>query len=190
MADVFKLDDYKDSEESRTISTRHLFDRLSLLRGGKTISDPTRRIWKDFAGVPKAKRKGDSKAHKVTPMEAAKIIFIALWDTEIKQELSSKLKVSDFVEKRVQHIAFRKMFNDWVLHSETQARSLLNEVYYGKGISGRELKNIAEVVAKKPIPTTTIRRWFAGIGQKYRVNHVYEPGIVIEFLMIARSAKS
>ncbi len=188
MAGVFRLEQYKNESSDRTISTRYLFDELAKLRGGRKISDPTRRVWKDFAGVPKAVKKGESKAHKVTPLEAAKIIFIALWDVEIKKELSSSHKSSDFTDGKVLGIEVRKLFNEWVTNCDTQAQKLLHEVYYGKGVSGKELKNIAEHLTKKTIPTTTIRRWFAGMGQSYRVNHVYEPGIVIQFLMIAQNA--
>ena len=92
---MYKLSDY--SNDVQVISAKWLFDELQVLRSLGTISDRTKRYWKNLAGVP---NETGVRLRKITPNQAARIVFLALWDEMIKPEIRSTLKAKDFENDR------------------------------------------------------------------------------------------
>lgn len=180
------LYDFSNKPEDRRISTRWFFDELQKLRPGEAkISDRTKRHWKNLASVP---NDGRTKLHKLTPQECARITFLALWDSEIKKTIESRLKAKDFEQNSALIV---KPFKQWfeVAHFGSAA-NLLDVVRKCHMPNGKELKAMAERTAKKEIPDSTFRGWLKSIGQTYRVSQVYCPEVAISILGIAKAKSS
>jgi hypothetical protein len=171
---VYKLSDY--SIDVRTVSAKWLFDEIQQLRRSGTISDRTKRRWKTLAGVP---NESNVRLRKLTPNEAARIVFLSLWDETIKPQIGSRLKAKDFENA----LLFSNAFNAWMdIDGGGKAATILRAVKACNRLKGGDLKAVCDGVAKKQIPETTFRRWLTKIGHPYHVNQLYDPGDVLRIL--------
>ena len=171
---MYKLSDY--ANDVRSVSAKWLFDEIQQLRRLGTISDRTKRHWKNLAGVP---NDPTVRLRKLTPNESARIVFLALWDEVIKPQIGSTVKAKDFENA----LLFTKAFNDWLaIDGGGDAGLILKKIKACNRLKGGDLKNVCERVAKKRIPVSTFRDWLATIGQPYRVDHLYEPGDMMRII--------
>ena len=176
---MYKLSDY--SNDVQVISAKWLFDELQVLRSLGTISDRTKRYWKNLAGVP---NETGVRLRKITPNQAARIVFLALWDEMIKPEIRSTLKAKDFENA----LLFTKAFNQWIaIDGGGQAASVLRVIRSTDKFKAQDVRRACEVVTKKRIPVSTFRRWLSLINQSYRVDQIYDPETVAAIINLAKN---
>jgi hypothetical protein len=163
----------KGEIDNRTVHGPFLWEQLGSIRGN-IPSKEYRRRWKLLVGCSKIKGRGASMTvvsdgrHYMTPREAAGILMIALWDSEVRAKVSPQLNAIDVLPSKV-----GEFFDKWMtVGLSAEAAQILKWIKSSQELTYDILSTTINQISEKPIPPTTIRSWVSRCGGTYRVGDV------------------
>jgi hypothetical protein len=180
-----RLNEYLNNKSKKeggnlTVHGPYLWEELSKIRGGMP-SMRYRTRWKFLAGCAKSTGKyPDLKVvvdgrHYLTPREAASIVMLALWESQVSKLVDPELGSESIVPEQVEGLFDRWMTElELIAESSAEKKSpspaekLLKSIENSQKMTYDILETGVNAPGKKPIPQSTLRGWVEKLGGKFR----------------------